>query len=722
MKHTKKLVLSVFALVSANSSAAMAAGRVGKCEALFQSVQKEVVAKTGTGVALAKRSSTEVVVDDVPMYIKERIVLEGGLRTYVRSSQIPESHAVSVDRKARTADGEFVAVSFLTELQSVLPSSSVNAQLGYSSQSQARLGSAQSGARHAVAVVAPRTVTVAEVQKMGLNPVEILTNFIRKETVDTQLDARSLTYIVETMQKSPEYMAQALAYHQSRSLRPEGSVVNRPVVQSAAHGVVVNLANTGSYRYFRFTPRGESQEVIARVLDINQEAAHSGSSGAGFHVLVEWMKPANSSDVRVRNVQTLSVEELRTMRPLSDSIRRVIAEEFNDALSPNEIKTRKLAELANLKTFGYTDMSRKEGGSERSTDPLSRMSMPSHIKSRSDVQERFGKFDDLLTTDEANAGIHWRIFDVMARLNPRYILKRFESRGTGFRYVFVITEDGQLKISPFTEAEANFRPEILRLAHGRRIFAGGEFTIAKDGKLDVNLRSDEYQDINAEYGVHRAFQTEGQDGLNSFVAFTFGLQAGRAVNNLSSEFARTFYTERGFRPEGKDDLGGDRYAHDSFFKAFSGDRRETNGRFGGFGSQGAFNHAREAMQEVNLARNVEVRKFVESKPWKDAEGPPTFAAWQSKTQDGLLKILRNKLGMTMSAADLAREPAFKQLWAHAVLRTNSEMSLDAIKSSYRRLANAYHPDRRADLPEPVARALFQATKEAFETIESGLKQ
>ena len=649
-------------------------------------------AKSGKSVAASTSSSRELVVEDIPMYIKERVVLGGALQSYLRGSTIPEAYAASVDAKPRTEDGEFIEVSFLTDIRgSAQPSQAT--QIGYNANPSLALGHSSGGGRNAVALQAPKSTSVAEIQAMGLNPTEILTNYIKHETPGSRLDEQSIQFIVKTMQNDPAYMAQALAHHQKRSLRPEGTNFSSTALGPVSSNVV-NLANTGVYRYFRFTPAGSNQEVIARVLDIN----HDLSGRAGFNVLVEWMRPANESDVRTRHIHSLTTEELRTMRPMPESIRKVIASEFNDALSPYEIRTRKLAELAGLKTFGFTEMSRKVGGSSNHmADPLAYMSGVSHIASRAAVEARFGKLDDLLTTEEKNAPMEWRIFDVMSRLNPRYILKRFDGRGTGFRYIFVITEDGQLKIAPFTEGMANYRPEILRMAHGRRIFAGGEFYVAQDGRLDVRLRSDEYQDINAEYGVHRAFQTQGQEGLNSFVAFTFGLQAGRGVVNVSSEFARTFYTEKGIGEKWVDDLGGDRYKHDPNFQAFSGDRRETNGRFGGFNSQNSYDYARDAFASAGLGRGSQARAKTESLKWTNEKGPMSFGTWASQAG------------------------GHKTEWSHYALRTNPQMSFEAIKKAYRKLAQELHPDRRQDIPEPQARAIFQTVKEAFDQIEAELK-
>lgn len=702
MKRVNSILMSGSAWAVAHVLVAMSAtpahaARIGRCEGLFVATKNVPAAKaksaaaTNTNVAkpveAPKPSSRELVVEDIPMYIKERVVLGGALSTYLRGSHIPEAYAASVDTKPRTEDGEFMAVSFLTEIRAaVAPSAS--AQLGYSSNPMLALGNSSSGNRNAVAIQTPKATSVAEVRAMGLNPTEILTNYIKHESSGSRLDEQSIQYIVKTMQNDPDYMGRALVHHQKRSLRPEGS---RALGDGASN--VVNLANTGVYRYFRFTPTGSTQEVIARVLDIN----HDRTGSPGFNVLVEWMKPANDSDVRIRHIQSLTAEELRLMRPMPESIRKVIASEFNDSLSPYEIRTRKLAEIAGLKTFGFTEMSRKAGGSNRITDPLAYMSGQAHIVSRKHVEDRFGKLDDLLTTEERNAPMDWRIFDVMARLNPKFILKRFDGRGTDFRYIFVITEDGQLKISPFTEGTANYRPEILRMAHGRRIFAGGEFSVAQDGRLNVRLRSDEYQDINSEYGVHRAFQTQGQEGLNSFVAFTFGLQAGRGVTNVSSDFARTFYTEKGFGEKWVDDLGGDRYKHDPNFQSFSGERRETNGRFGGFGSQNSYDYARDAFESAGLGRGSQARAKAAELKWTNEKGPLAFDTW-AKQAGG-----------------------HKTEWSHYALRTNPQMSFEAIKKAYRKLAQELHPDRRNDIPEPQARAIFQTMKEAFEHMEAELK-
>jgi hypothetical protein len=701
-----------------------------QCDSLFESQPEPKVAKArkkSTSIApdtstakpktraLVSRKRDELFVEpEFEMHIKERIVLEGALDHYVGSHRIPLEYASGVDSKPKSDLGEFVAVSFITDVAPSLQASD-SLRLGHAGAGRGQIGYSQPQSRNAVSVAQARPTTVAEIQAKGLSPVEVLSNFIRHETASVNLDQKSFDYIVATMQKDPAYMGRALAYHESKTLRTEG--------QSVVNGRAVNLANTGSYRYFRFTPEGSSQEVIARVLDIN----HVIGADGGFNVLVEWMRPANEMDVRIRHIQSLKVSELKSMRPMPESIRRAIELEFNSSLTPNEFSAQKLAAKAGLRTFGFTEMSRRAGGSEKGADPYRRMSGISHVASRDAVIKRFGKVDDLLTTEEMNSPDKWRIFDVMARLNPKYVLQRFNGRGTDFVYMFVITEDGQLKVAPFVEKGMNYKPELLRFAHGRRIFAGGTFTVGLDNRLDVTLESHDYQDIQGPLS-HMAFRTAGQENLNSFVAYVFALQAGRQLTNLASAFADVFYSNhRSFDDEKPDDIAKERYGHDSKFR-FAGpegaEGSEGYQSYGGFTTRNVFEEAKrdmfEAANRERLAALSRERaeQFKVISQWSDAEGPAQFDVWRANYNKAFGMNYSEMRKMELRGFfehDLELQLRFE--WAQYVLRTNSEMSFDQVKGAYRKLRTKFHPDHTGGSGGPETRVNFQTIQSAFEVFE-----
>lgn len=704
------LVLGTAAFVSTVADAAVAdaaRGRISRCEGLFETKRQVAVtgkassdnrtlplAKTG---ALAKVSSSrELVGEAVPMHLKERVVLVRALEVHNHPNFISVEHSNGIDVRPRTDDGEYVAVSFLVGQPN--PPATAGAigysgygrdQVGYDGRSSAvAVGSKN---RNALAAARPNSVTVAEITALGLNPAEIVTNYVRNAYPGERITDDVIQDVVIRIQDNPKLMAEALALHQSRTLRTEG--------HRQDNRLAINLSNSGRFRYFRFTPDGQKNEMIARILDIDR----SGRPVRGFHLLVEWMNPESDpeSGFRVRNIQSLSTAELQTMRPMPESVRRLIEVEFQNSLTPFELQTQRLAAILKLKTFGYTNMERGDDGNRSLNNPLADMSNVIHVKANKDVERRFGSLAEFLTPEETASPNGWRVFDVMGRLNPRFVLSRFESRATNFLYLFVITEDGQLKISPFAEGSVNANSDILRLAHGRRVFVGGTFTIAADGRLNIVLDSHRYQDVRSEGDIEKrpqAYRTEGQEGLDSFVSFAFGLQTGRAVLGIGSEYANAFYTTsgQGDRGQGRDNLGGDRYGHESFFRFFGGDSRDGDPRGdAGFGSREAYDFVFKTFKSGSHSRGRAEREKARKLEWKNADAPLEFEKW--------LKVVG--LGRQ-------NEQANRFDWSHYVLRSNPDMSVDQLKLAYRRAAAILHPDRRKDQPEPILRAQYQLVEEA----------
>ena len=432
-------------------------------------------------------------------------------------------------------------------------------------------------------------------------------------------------------------------------------------VQEQGEIALIELANEGLKRYFRFVPAGWSAPVDARVLDI-----HRQNNPHVFFILVEWMSEANDDGVRTRHISLLKSSELEMVSVLSDEVRRLAAEAFEDSLSPNEIKTRKLAQTMRIRTFGYTDMDRVPGNDDSDgLDPLSMMSNISHLAVRGYVEDRFGSIQDLMTPEERQQPLA-NILDVMGRLNPRYVLRRFESRGDGYQYAFVVTEDGQLKISPHGRAGVNLKPQSLRLAHGRRVFAAGTFTIGADGNLDVTLESNNFQDVDARWGAGEAFRTAGNGDIDAFVTAVFGLQTDHKVRSVGSRPVQSYRASPYGDPYSKGNAG---------FADGGGARRRQGPH--GFESDEAYEFVNNMMRES--AQTPSAKKI----------------DWDFDDPDASPLDIKGWLKDSERPAIQERDKKTRLAWAHYVLRTSADMSMEQIKKASPDMAGLY--DVRTDL-------------------------
>lgn len=294
----------------------------------------------------------------------------------------------------------------------------------------------------------------------------------------------------------------------------------------------VRLTNQGTDRYFTFTPTGGNSVVAARVLDMNP------TENNGVHILVEILGDSPPDGPRTRHVRMLEESEVATIQPLSPEQKMAIEAQFDDSLSPDELIARKLARILGLRTFSYANFDRaQETRSEVwLRDPLTKASNLSHLASRGDFIKAFAgnPLEDLLTKGERGTP-YWNIYDVFARLNPGYALKRFSYPGVNLLYVFVITEDGTLKIAPHGRGTINLKPQSLRLAHTRHVFLAGTFSVNQDGDLDILLESNSYQASNCSPNDFGFAFRQGNGDIDHFLRFVFMNQAGRRVASSNSE-------------------------------------------------------------------------------------------------------------------------------------------------------------------------------------------
>lgn len=673
-RHRYVLMMGTLVLLAASFDEA----RAMTCRDLF--VSKPVRAKArplqqhNSGLVVvgaahidSNKSTNMVEAEQISMRLRENVEIQD------RFSQSPNltligPHYIQSHFYLNNEGGDFVSVRFylkgdpmMKSQQAQLPSPAANPQLGYRPGGLSLVPSGQALVTQSRGVVTQTTPLVLRQHEIPGALHKYFTDVV--STPSNPLDARSIQYLVEQMKNSPEIIEEARVYLER--VRNEGEFVkNAPLAK---------ISNFGEDRYIRFTPSRTGVEVEARVLDL-----HRQQQPYGFYMLVEWLVP--SRDGNFRYIQLISEAELRTIKILTTAEKSQVAQSFNESLSPNELNARKLAKILNLETFGYTDFRRVPGeGLRNGTDPLTQMSNISHLAIRRYIEDKFGRIDDLMTKEELSQPLG-NILDVMARLNPRYVLKRFASKGDGFRYGFVITEDGQLKVNPHGEKDVNLKRQSIRLAAGRRVFAAGSFEMDVYGDLRVTLESNYYQDHAASWGTQSSFRTETNGNLDAFVTAIFELQAGVKVHTISGKTVES-YGETGWdgRPSGGATFGG---------------------RFGGFESEEA---ARFVRQAKNSTTNHSAEKTLDWDASQPAGRPLNYVDWIKQTN-------RSVQDESMTST--------KIVWAHYVLRTNQDMPLEKIRKSYRRLMMRFHSDRS---PEFAKTDVERVVNGAFQVIENQAK-
>jgi hypothetical protein len=362
---------------------------------------------------------------------------------------------------------------------------------------------------------------------------------------------------------------------------------------------------------------------------------------------------------------------LRTIEVATDR-RDDIIQAFFESLNPNEIKTKRFAHNLKIKTFGYSNFSRAPGVEKSwAQDGRSALNRNQHEVMTAETIDKFGSFPDLLTADELKRG-DWNIMDVMGRLNPRYVLRRFESKGEGFEYLFVVTEDGQLKICPAHGPDVkNLKAQGFRLAHGRRVFAAGNFTLDARGNVSIKLDSNDFQSTDATWGSGSAFKTPGNENLGPFLSMAFELQTGRKVSSVDAYPVERYFT-------------------------FS--RTSTAGR------------PDKEPDEPEFVNEYTSKKRARSAGYTAAKWDPKDPNSRPLDFDEWLKAT----GRDKDAVDRAS----KLEHAHYVLQTNSDMTFQDIKKSKRKLAGAFFADRETDpkIKEKFSR-ISQIINDAYALIE-----
>lgn len=700
MKHLKPAhwTFGVFALssilaVPPAEAARARAGSGARCEALFKAETESPKSKararsqTPSGAVAVSGASSSTVSKSAIVVQAEASSLPRDLTVLATGPSVSRAPRIGLDYLSghetltRTAEGDFIDVDFYVKGNPRAEAAPVQTALGNSS-----------GRGHELALSGARGSSLAIRQSSAPISAQDAKALVRQLIVEHDLppghriDSQSIDLMVSTLHSDPATLARAKEYALKKQER--GNYIT--------DAVVVRLGSVGLNRYFRFTPAELGTEVDARVLDMNRV-----KNPEGYNILVEWIRPSTENTLAVRTVSLLKVEELGTIGKMPETLRGEIATRFEDLLSPNEIKTRKFAQLNGNKTVGLTQFA--PGGGSLGTrgeqmnmfDPVTLMSGYSDVVSRARFESRFGSAADLLSTSESqNPRLH--MYDVTSRMNPGFVLNRLNAHNTQARFAFVVTEDGQLKVTPHLAESTYDRPDYIRLAHGRRVFAHGIFVLAGEAGVRVVFDSS-----RAVLGGYESPSYEQAARVNRLVSLAFFAQAGREV--------LSFFEQPNFENSAM------------LWASLSG-RRE------GWTSSDFYNSAYEALNSnLGDGRFYDPQSAPRSNP---APAPSakaksrTTLSWDTKDAHGLplpydawVKEYEKTLGRTLDPMN----PLETHIgWAHYVLKSNPDMSKDEIKKSYRRLIQKFHPDRWKS-NRPYADVAGSTVVSAWNRIEGDLK-
>jgi hypothetical protein len=565
---------------------------------------------------------------------------------------------------------------------SALPSAGKAAAIG---MSQSALGLAGAASNlpvlrngHAVAETgALRAVSPAV--NPPVNPkdeLRIVRQHVENEMGDL-LDEGTKELAVKTIMNDPEQKNLVLSRHVEavQAAHASSALANRqPASASPAFTAAktFTLENVGKNRYFWFVPREQTnpaQLSPARVLDL-----HPNRSQGGMHLLAEWLMEGPNGDWE-RHVGMLTPSEFEKIARFDDAGRAEAFHEFQDMLSPNQIRTKELAKNLNIPLKSYSDFRRAPGVNQGDDKTLMGSSaVLSHMAIRSSVLKRFGSVDDLMTPAERNH-VNWNIVDVMSRLSPKEVMTRFRASGEPFKYMWAITEDGQLHIVPIGPEEANVKPLITRIAKGKKLFASGIMRAGHGNDVDVTLKAGDYWSTAFDTSDTNLFGTT--DDMKKFVASTFHLQAGQRLNRFNEEPVDTFARYE-FRRRG-----------DGFWDEVG--PIPASGGHAGTHHPGAGGRSHEDDAE-SFFNSVAKDMKKDAPRYKDL-------TWERK--DPKAKPLSQDEWMAQSGRTSARhvDAHTQEEYAHYVLGTTSNMPLKDIKKAHQKLAALFHPKATSDSSE-----------------------
>jgi hypothetical protein len=473
--------------------------------------------------------------------------------------------------------------------------------------------------------------------------------FVKKERFSESTRASMLTWMNQNPSSIKDYEDVV-----NQELKKIG---NPPSGSGAPRGDRLTLSNYGPNRFFWLIPNGESKYYPVRVHEILKSAP-----GDKLTILLEYSSDLLIQEKRVSHIFELTENEKKTIRRDDRDYSSARAEEeFNRGLSWTQAETKELASTLRLRLYGHSEFLNNTRSYYGYSPYSALMVMNSDtwkiIKSFS--EDVFGSLDFLFFPFEKNVEVN--IIDAFSRLDPSYVTKFFKSQH--LEYMWVITEDGSLKVSPKMPLKNNFKPPLLRLASGKKIFAGGNFNFDYDGSIHLTFDSNEYQNAQAEFGKVYAFDSESLN-LRDFVRVVFLKQAQTRISAIHSRLTETFASGNPYSQRPTDNTAGD-------WSSF-----QTS-------NSNIYDFAKESMKG---------KTFASVPPWDlDSGKPLSLEEWEKLTQD------------RTSSASLH--------WAFYVLNTTENTSLSAHNQAYKKLSLQFHTDlNKSEEAGWIQRKLNEAIK------------
>jgi hypothetical protein len=401
----------------------------------------------------------------------------------------------------------------------------------------------------------------------------------------------------------------------------------------------VTLSDYGLNRFFWFKPEGTDKFVPARVLVIQGSPGFQNAT-----ILIDFFSGQTFDEVLVRTVGQLRPSELGSIRETlaTGEDRKSAAEFFYDSLTLDEVNTLKMARSLRLNLYGFYNFNAFQPQTQWfGTNALGEMNSFSNLAIRPEILETYGSIDDLLTPEELKAEkeaplpLKPNLIDIFARLRPSYVFDRFGrgQEGLSTTFVWVVAEDGGLRIVPAGRVGSFLRPPLVRLASGQKIYAGGLFTIRSDGTLNITLSSKGYEGAAGDNLSYMNAYSRDPDGLEEFIKFAFARQAGRTVHSISATVVEGYSNNP---------------------------------------PQGTFEPYEHSSAEAGPSESMPGAKIP---VWDLENGSPLS-----------LDEVAEGMGLYI------RSDEVRVAWAHHVLQTDPNMTLETIKKSFRKLQKMFHPD------------------------------
>lgn len=373
---------------------------------------------------------------------------------------------------------------------------------------------------------------VAQMAKQGVSVHEAVISYVNATVSPSLREARDVMQTIyrNSIQDQTIVREAVAAYNLISTAQGSNQIASVP------------LATIGINSYFQFIPEGKTTLVSARVLNLHSTLLKNGNwSRTADIVLVEWLEESTEEGKRIRHVQTLSKSEVGTV--ISNPNRTKVRQDFIDSLSLLEIRTLRLAEQHGLKVYSYDDAIRGQVGYS-DYDPFSAMGRLHYLGLSGGRNLEFWRTQvkPFLTPSESQKN-EFNLIDVFSRIQPDHTLRIICEQNQDAVFDWIIGADGKLKVAFRGDLDRADPAKLLRLAHGRGLFAGGSLKSNGQGQLEISINAEGYRPGHGHQGESIFTSSENGD-VYSFVISTFHLQGRAPIATLQGrniEFYKSNY-------------------------------------------------------------------------------------------------------------------------------------------------------------------------------------